>query len=239
MVVGGGWLFKKGCGHVVDWLSVSQLSKMLEIPETTIRRYINNFEEYFRLEKVGRGRKYHPSSIEILQRIAALYNADRETVEIRKILADEFAFEVENNENNATIQPPAYDVIGQVKEFQQRQEEFNKNLLQQLNEQQKYIQELVMSRDDTFQEIKQLTSFEEKRRERFEQILLEHKIKRKLEKEAISLWDEKPEEERMVKVGWFRKEEDKDKRDRFIKDYIDENFEEYLRKEFDIWEEMK
>lgn len=220
---------------MVEWLSVSQLSKILEIPETTIRRRLNNFEEYFRSEQMGRGKKYHPSSVEILQRIAMLYDADRETIEIKKILADEYAFEVEEvNKDDITTYPPAYDVSGKLDEFQQRQEKFNKELLEKLLEQQKYIKELAVSRDSAVQEIKRISSPEEKRIERFDQIMAEHKVKRILEKEALELWNKKPEEERLIRVGWFRREENKDKRDLFIKDYIDEHFEVYLRKEFDV-----
>lgn len=220
---------------MVEWLSVSQLSKMLEIPETTIRRYLNNFEEYFRSEQIGRGKKYHPDSVGILQRIATLYDADRETIEIRKILADEYAFEVlETNENETTMHPPAYDVSAKLDDFQQRQDKFNKELLKQLLEQQKYIKELAASRDSAVEEVKRISSPEEKRLERLNQIMAEHKVKRILEKEALELWNENPEEERLIRVGWFRRVENKDKRDLFIKDYIDEHFEMYLRKEFDV-----
>jgi len=220
---------------MVEWLSVAQLSRVLEIPETTVRRHLNNFEEYFRSEQIGRGRKYHPDSVEILQRIALLYDSDRETIEIRKILSNEYAFEVEETiDYEPTIQPPAYDVSSKLDEFQQRQESFNKELLEQLEKQQKYIEELAESRDSAVQEIKQLTSPEEKRLERLNQIMAEHKVKRMLEKEAIELWNKKPEEDRLIRVGWFRREENKDKRELFIKDYIDEHFEVYLRKEFDI-----
>jgi len=38
----------------------------------------------------------------------------------------------------------------------------------------------------------------------------------------------------MIKIGWFRKKEDRNKRDQFIKDYIDEHFETHLKKEFDV-----
>jgi DNA-binding transcriptional MerR regulator len=220
--------------YMEEWLSVSQLSKMLEIPETTTRRYLNNFEEYFRSEQIGRGKKYHPSSIEILQRIAMLYDSDRETIEIKKILADEYAFELEET-NDTTTQPPAYDIPGKFEEFQRKQEEFNKKLLERLQEQQKHIKQLADNRDAAIHELKRLSSPNEKRMERFEQIMTEHKVRRILEKlEALKLWDEKPEEERIKKVGLFRKEEDKDKRDLFIKDYIDEHFEVCLKKEFEI-----
>jgi len=218
-----------------EWLSVAQLSKILEMPETTTRRYLNNFEEYFRSEQIGRGKKFHPGSIEILQRIAMLYNTDYETAEIKRILADEYAFAVEDsNQQYTTTHPPAYDVSGKLDAFQQQQQEFNKQLLKQLHEQQNYIREMIENRDKDIQETKRLNKPENKRAERFDQILAERKVTKLLEKEAMTLWMEKPTDERVKKVGWFRKEEDKDKRDLFVRDYTDKYFEEYLRKEFDI-----
>lgn len=233
----GGWQLngELGGGNMEEWLSVAQLSKTLEMPETTTRRYLNNFEEYFRSEQIGRGKKFHPGSIEILQRIAMLYSIDYETVEIKKILADEYAFAVEESDHSdTTTHPPSYDVSGKLDAFQQQQEEFNKQLLKQLHEQQNYIRDLVENRDKDIQEAKHLIAPEEKRAERFEQIMAERKVNKLLEKEAMALWEEKPANERMKKVGWFRKEEDKDKREAFIRNYTDERFEKYLKQEFDI-----
>lgn len=79
-----------------------------------------------------------------------------------------------------------------------------------------------------------LPSPEEKRIERFEQIMAERKVTRQLEDEALSIWSTKPEEERLIKVGWFRREEDKEKRDRFVRDYIDEHFEKRMKEEFGL-----
>lgn len=217
-----------------EWLSVIELSKILKIPETTVRRYLTNFEEYFRSEKIGRGKKYHPDSIELLRRIASLYDTDRETIEIKSILANEFAFTVEDVEQGITTQPPPYDISGKFDEFQQKQEEFNKKLLQQLYDQQQYIKELVENKNNNIDELKRLNSPEVKRSDRFERIMLERKVWRLLEEEALDLWDARPKEERMIKIGWFRKIEDRDRRDYFIKSYIDNHFEEYLKKEFDI-----
>lgn len=81
---------------------------------------------------------------------------------------------------------------------------------------------------------KMLPSPEEKRLERFNEMMAERKVARILEKEAIALWLEKPMEERMIKVGWFHKEEDKDGRETFIRGYVDEYFETYMKKEFGI-----
>jgi len=219
---------------VGDWFSVTQLSKTLGIPETTTRRYLNNFEEFFRYEQIGRGKKYHPDAVEVLQKIATLYGSDRETEEIKVILADEYAFSITEDNQHITTHPPTYNVAGKLDEFQKRQEDFNKELLKQLYEQQNYIQDLTEKRQQELEETKQLNSPEIKRAERFEQIMAERKITRILEDEALALWKEKPIGERMTKVGWFRKIEDRDKRESFVKKYIDENFEECLKKEFDI-----
>ena len=100
-------------------------------------------------------------------------------------------------------------------------EVFNELLVAQMREQRKEIERLLPSR-------------EQERMNRINAIMAERKITRILEDEALELWSAKPESERKIKVGWFRKEEDIDKRNRFIKKYIDEYFEERFKKEFGI-----
>ncbi|MYL57556.1 MerR family transcriptional regulator [Virgibacillus halodenitrificans] len=86
---------------------------------------------------------------------------------------------------------------------------------------------------------KLLPSREQQRLDRFNSVMAERKVTRILEEKALSMWSTKPKEERLVKVGWFRKEEDRDKRDLFVKTYIDEHFESAMKKEFGINEEVK
>lgn len=52
--------------------------------------------------------------------------------------------------------------------------------------------------------------------------------------EALNMWSTLPEEERLIKVGLFRKIENTDKRDNFIKNYIDEHYEIEKKKEFNL-----
>src|SRR5699024_2625015 len=101
------------------------------------------------------------------------------------ILANEFAFTVEDVEQGITTQPPPYDISGKFDEFQQKQEEFNKKLLQQLYDQQQYIKELVENKNNNIDELKRLNSPEVKRSDRFERIMLERKVWRLLEEEAL------------------------------------------------------
>lgn len=233
-LVVGWWSQLEGC-LVDEWLSVAQLSKVASIPETTVRRYLNNLKEYFRSEQIGRGKKYHPDSVEVLQRIATLYDTDRETFEVKNILANEYAFVVDDEDNKeSTTELPAYDISGKLEELRKNQDTFNKQLLQQLHEQQKYINELITNQKTNIEQQKQLVSPEELRAERFDQIMAERKVRRRLEKEALGLWAEKSSDERMIKVGWFRHEENNHKRDEFVENYIDKHFETYLKEEFNI-----
>ncbi len=72
------------------------------------------------------------------------------------------------------------------------------------------------------------------REQRANNMITEFRLKTKLENEALGVWSKKPPEERMKKVGWFRKEEDRDKRDDFVKRYIQEHFESRIREEFEL-----
>lgn len=218
-----------------EWLSVTSLSEKTGTPETTIRRHLNHFKGYFRSEKIGRGRKYHVNSIEILQRIAALYNQDYERSDIEKILAHEYAFELADQEDSDDLMTmPTYDIAEKIDELNRKQELFNKELLDQLSKQQQYIEVLLSEREVMSERLKRLPSPEQERDHRVEQILAERKITRLLEEKALKSWAEKPDDERMIKTGWLRKEENHEKRRNYIRKYVDKYFEEYLKREFDM-----
>ena len=60
------------------------------------------------------------------------------------------------------------------------------------------------------------------------------RVEFQLEREAQMIWATKPEEERMEKIGWFKKVEKQEERDLFIKEYINNNFENRLRNELGL-----
>jgi molybdopterin converting factor small subunit len=74
----------------------------------------------------------------------------------------------------------------------------------------------------------------QERLERMNMIITQKRVEMALEEEAIKLWNQKPEHERMKKVGWFRKEEDLIKRHEFIRQYIRENMERALKEALEI-----
>ena len=65
----------------------------------------------------------------------------------------------------------------------------------------------------------------------FREMVLRKRIEYRLEQEALIAWSSQPEEERFVRTGLFRKEEDFLKRDLFVKEYVFRNYEARLRKE--------
>jgi len=71
------------------------------------------------------------------------------------------------------------------------------------------------------------------RQERLNSILTTNKITRQLEDEARELWSKKPEEERTKKIGLFKRIEDVEAKQEFIRKYVAEHFDERLRKEFE------
>ena len=97
----------------------------------------------------------------------------------------------------------------------------------QLGEVQNQYEELIKKLPDS-------KSREEEKEERFKEMVARRRVEYQLEKEAQMAWATKPEEERMVKVGWFKKIENEDERKLFIKEYVHNNFENRLRKELDL-----
>lgn len=63
-------------------------------------------------------------------------------------------------------------------------------------------------------------------------ILTMSKVNRRLRQDALKIWNSKPESERTIKVGLFRRIEDVNKREDFIRNYQYDHFEEELNKEY-------
>lgn len=118
---------------------------------------------------------------------------------------------------------------------------FANQIANQISEIEKSIQESAAAQMDEMKKyyesmVKQLPqpkSVQEERQERVTEVVTRRRIERQLEKEALNMWSTIPKNERMVRVGLFLKE-DRDKRDQFVKDYIDEHYESRLNKEFDL-----
>jgi len=65
---------------------------------------------------------------------------------------------------------------------------------------------------------------EKERMERVNEILNHRKIEYKLRKEAIEHWEKKPKNERKIRVGLFKKQEDINAREKFMLEYIEQYY---------------
>jgi len=149
--------------------------------------------------------------------LSAIFNEIKSEFELRP-------FSVEEATNVAQIKDIDFLNSKLLKELQGVFEEVAASQLGEMKS--KYEEILSKIPDSRFKE--------EEREERFKEMVARRRVEYQLEKEALIMWSTKPEEERLKKVGWFRKEESHEERNRFIKDYIDKNFEVRLRNELGL-----
>ena len=72
---------------VTDGLALRELAEATGLPESTARRYAQLFAEFLEAEGEGRDRRWPPSAVVVLQRIAALYHEGHTTEGVRRQLA--------------------------------------------------------------------------------------------------------------------------------------------------------
>ncbi|KKI92164.1 hypothetical protein WQ54_10750 [Bacillus sp. SA1-12] len=77
-------------------------------------------------------------------------------------------------------------------------------------------------------------SDEEIRAEKLNSALLQMKLNNKLEEEALEQWNKQPDHIRIRKVGLFRKEENYNEKEKFIRKYKTDNMIRILKEELDI-----
>lgn len=121
------------------------------------------------------------------------------------------------------------------KEMVQAIEEMVNNKLESFK--QEIIQTMPNTADITKEIAKMLpqpTNKQEERQQRVADMITQRRIEYALRMEAAKKWNEKPEDERMIKVGWFKKEENKEAKEDFIAQYIHQHFEERLKQEYEL-----
>lgn len=75
---------------------------------------------------------------------------------------------------------------------------------------------------------------ERQRQERLDNMIIQHRARTELRKQAENEWNSLPEDTRIKKVGWFKREEDLARKQLFIENYIDENMIEYIQNTMNI-----
>lgn len=216
-----------GVNEVTDgYWKISDFAKKLDKHTNTVDGWFRNLEIERRLHyilRVNDEKVYDELDLKIAQFIIKQRNNKWSLNAIFDSLSDHFSlrpFPDDFEEETKSVQVVDIDKI-RATIMNELKTTFDQVAAEQMRQQMQDFQ-------------KMLQSPEEKRLDRFNEMMAERKVNRILEEEAISLWSEKPEEERMKKIGWFRKEEDRNKRESFVRDYLNEHFEAYMKQEFDI-----
>jgi DNA-binding transcriptional MerR regulator len=133
-----------------EWLTIMELAEKTNIPDTTIRRYIQKFNDFFPYKGGSRSRRYEETAIKILVRIKNLFDSGYETDQVDATLRNEFPMVVDDGNNEKETNTPTLataEDIAEIKEALKAQSEFNKLLVEKLEQQQSYIEESLNKRD--------------------------------------------------------------------------------------------
>lgn len=123
--------------------------------------------------------------------------------------------------------------ILKINEYVQKLVNEQQNKLPDPTAQREYVDQQIQSVKEDIQHIAMQHDPKKERIRRKNDIFAMHKINRILKEEAIKIWNDKPETERTIKVGLFRRIENAQKKEEFIQDYINKHFEYRLQQEFE------
>lgn len=151
------------------YLPIAELAELADIPNSTCRRYLADFEAFFIVKGGSRVKRYEAAAVDILKRIKQLYDDGMGTTEIHNVLANEFPLvidsEKEQKEEAAAAHVPGLatsEDIAEIKQALEQQKQFNEQLVKKLDEQNHYIKESLERRDRQLMESLRATLEERK-----------------------------------------------------------------------------
>lgn len=148
-----------------EWYSINELAEKTNIPDTTVRRYISKFPDFF-LHKGGtRSRRYEETAVKVLVRIKNLYDIGYETEQVDEVLRKEFAMVIDGDNVGDSVEKAVAPTLAtaedmteirqaleEQREFNKQQQAFNEALIAKLNAQENYIKESLVKRDQALLE---------------------------------------------------------------------------------------
>lgn len=152
-----------------NYLTIAEIAELADIPNSSCRRYLSDFNAFFMVKGGSRVKKYEAAAVDILKRIKQLYDDGMGTVEIHSVLANEFPLVIdsdkqEKKEEAATNVPgiATSEDIAEIKKALEQQKQFNEMLVKKLDEQNEYIKQSLERRDRQLMESLRATLEERK-----------------------------------------------------------------------------
>lgn len=223
-------------------MKTSDIASRLGLETVTIRKYCLELEKHgFVFQRNdGKNRDFTSEDLHALSQMKHLI----EVAKMNRVAAATVVVAGHGSSNDTRNELPSVSVsvvkpyetrdMENVQRYLDQQEDLMRNV-QDVNNAVKSMKEML----DGFQQ--QLATVTEENRalkdgnrsQYTTEFLTVQRIKNKLREEAEALWQLEPEENRLIK-RWFRKSEvNHIEKDRFIRNYVDTNFEKSLRTEID------
>jgi DNA-binding transcriptional MerR regulator len=154
---------------VSKYLSIAEIAELADIPNSSCRRYLADFEVFFMVKGGSRVKKYEAAAVDILKRIKQLYDDGMGTTEIHSVLVNEFPLVVDSEKQERKEEAAAHvpglatsEDIAEIKQALEQQKQFNEMLVKKLDEQNAYIKKSIERRDQQLMESLRATLEERK-----------------------------------------------------------------------------
>ncbi|WP_155010779.1 DUF3967 domain-containing protein [Priestia megaterium] len=129
----------------MDWITINDISKMINTPVPTVRRYIQKHQAFLNTKREGKKILLHPNSVEILKKIRKWYMIDNliDTEIDNKLKADGYKLFIDvqsiNHQSiNQELDSSSLDFLKAMfkeqREINEQLMESNKLLVEEINE---------------------------------------------------------------------------------------------------------
>jgi hypothetical protein len=234
-----------------QWLKVSDLAGQLEIPQPTIRRYMDRHGHHLHTKKQHKSYLISSASIPTLARIRDEYSKGLNGEQVEEVLLgqsstittvsdtsvhkDERVSDTSVHKDERVSDNLAEALSELEKSVIDRfnnQEQFNQHLLELLQREQEKVErltELLMKQTEAAASLSPAVQAQSRKQADH---LTERRVKRQLESEALELWLNKPAPERTKRNVLFQRKEDSEAKEKFVRDYVLEHYVSRLNEEF-------
>lgn len=176
------------------WHSVAEMSELTEIPQQTLRRYMNNHKHLLQMKKQHRNYLISEESHEPLKKMRELYQRGWTTDQVNEEMATSgipITIDYEDESSGEQVRIPASEVFSDIKKALEKQGEFNEKM--EMN--QEKMLEMFRAMSEKLDE-QQRIIVEQQR-------IIQESLEKKDQQQLIELEEEKEEEPK--KSSWFKK----------------------------------
>lgn len=95
----------------MELLTIAEIAKRLELPESTVRYYRNRFAAFIPVVGEGRGRRYRPEALDVLRFIADALRSGAPAEDVETALQARFPMIIEPQQQSAATQQQSAAVL--------------------------------------------------------------------------------------------------------------------------------